>query len=150
WYGNRAPLSGMGMIRLGDALIATGRRDEGAALIRKGWTQFTFSPFDENQIMSTQRDYLRAEDQKARLDQLLSRDDIGGANRQLARVDAETKRMAALRMKVKASPSVAAARAAIASSPSARNDPELLFEAARALRRSGQNDEAWALMAQAP
>ena len=34
WYGTRLPLSGTGMIRLGEALMQTGRSADGAALIK--------------------------------------------------------------------------------------------------------------------
>jgi len=151
WYGTRSPRSGSGMIRLGEALMATGRRDEGAALIRKGWIDYNFSPFDENQIVAAHGDLIGPADQKARLDRLLARDDTVGANRQLRRVDAATQRVAAVRLKIKAGTSNATVKALVASLPdSARNDPELTFEEARALRRRGDDETAWALMASAP
>jgi soluble lytic murein transglycosylase len=53
WYANHPPRSGNGLIRLGTAMMDSGRRDEGVALIRKGWVQYNFSPFDENQISTT-------------------------------------------------------------------------------------------------
>jgi soluble lytic murein transglycosylase len=139
------------MIRLGEALMATGRRDEGAALIRKGWIDYNFSPFDENQIVASHGDLIGPADQKARLDRLLARDDTAGAARQLRRVDAATQRVANVRLKIKAGGSSAGVKALVASlSDSARNDPELVFEAARALRRRDDDAAAWALMAGAP
>ena len=151
WYGNRSPHSGTGMIRLGGALMATGKRDEGAALIRKGWIDYNFSPFDENQIVAAHGDLISAADQKARLDRLLARDDAAGANRQMRRVDAAAQRAANVRLKIKAGGSSASVKALVASLPeSARNDPELVFEAARALRRRGDDAAAWALMANTP
>ena len=151
WYGNRSPHSGTGMIRLGEALMATGKRDEGAALIRKGWIDYNFSPFDENQIVAAHGDLIGPADQKARLDRLLAREDTTGANRQLRRVDAATQRVANVRLKIKAGGTSASVKALVASLPdSARNDPELIFEEARALRRRGDDETAWALMASAP
>jgi soluble lytic murein transglycosylase len=151
WYANRSPRSGTGIIRLGEALIATGRRDEGAALIRKAWTDYNFSPFDENQIAAAHGDLLGPAEQKARLDRLLAREDTAGANRQLRRVDAATQRVANVRLKIKAGASNATVKALIASLPeSARTDPELVFDAARTLRRRGDDETAWALMATAP
>ena len=149
WYANRAPLSGLGMIRLGTALMETGKRAEGEALIRKAWIERTFTPADENDIVAAHDDVLGPPEQKARLLRLLANDDIGGARRQMQRVDAATQRLANGLLKIKASP--ATAKAVLASFPeSARNDPELLFEAARALRRRGQDEDAWALMTKAP
>ena len=151
WYGNRTPRSGTGMIRLGEALMATARRDEGAALIRKAWIDYNFSPFDENQIVAAHGDLLSPADQKARLDRLLAREDTVGANRQLRRVDSATQRVANVRLKIKAGASNATVKALVASLPeSARSDPELVFDAARTLRRRGDDETAWALMATAP
>jgi soluble lytic murein transglycosylase len=151
WYGNRSPHSGTGMIRLGEALMATGKRDEGVALIRKGWIDYKFSPFDENQIVVAHGDLIRPADQKARLDRLLAREDTVGANRQLRRVDPVTQGVANVRLKIKAGASTASVKGLLASLPeSARNDPELVFEAARALRRRGDDTTAWDLMATTP
>ncbi len=129
WYGTRSPRSGTGMIRL----------------------DYNFSPFDENQIVAAHGDLLSPADQKARLDRLLAREDTAGANRQLRRVDSATQRVANVRLKIKAGASNATVKALVASLPeSARNDPELVFEEARALRRRGDDETAWALMANAP
>src|ERR1700682_6454478 len=131
--------------------MAAGKRDEGSALIRKGWIDYNFSPFDENQIVASHGDLIGPADQKARLDRLLAREDTAGANRQLRRVDAATQRVANVRLKVKAGGSSASVKALVASLPeSARNDPELVFEEARALRRRSDDAAAWALMASAP
>jgi soluble lytic murein transglycosylase len=149
WYANRSPLSGIGKIRLGAALMDIGRRDEGAALIRKGWVDYTFSPFDENQIVTAYGDVLGPAEHRTRLLTLLAHDDIGGARRQMARADPDTQRLANALFKIKASP--ATVRQVLASFPeSARNDPELLFEASRALRRRDSDEDAWALMTKAP
>jgi soluble lytic murein transglycosylase len=149
WYATHTPLSGIGTIRLGAALMDTGKIADGTAMVRKGWIDFTFSPFDENLIVAAHGDVLGPGEQKARLLKLLARDDLGGAKRQIRRVDSETARLANAVLQVKANP--ATAKQALASFPdSARTAPELLFEAAKALRRRNQNEDAWALMAQAP
>ena len=115
--------------------MGTGRREDGAALIRKGWIDYNFSPFDENQLVTAHGDLLGPAEQKARLDRLLARDDTVGANRQLRRVDAAAQRIATVRLKIKAGTSSANVKALVASLPdSLRNDPELVFEAARSAR----------------
>src|SRR2546423_7325229 len=89
--------------------------------------------------------------QEAGLVRLQSRHNPLGANRQLPRVDAAAQRIATVRLKIKAGTSTANVKALVASLPdSARSDPELVFEAARALRRRGEDEAAWALMANAP
>jgi soluble lytic murein transglycosylase len=149
WYANRPPLSGIGMIRLGDALMQSGQNAEGAALIRKAWIEYTYSPFDENEIVAAHGNVLGAAEQKARLDHLLARDDIGGAKRQMLRVDAETQRLANARLKIKASP--ATVKTVLASLPqSAQANPEFLLDVARALRKRGEDEQAWVVMEKAP
>lgn len=149
WYANRQPLSGIGHIRLGSALMDSGKRAEGGALIRKGWIDFTFAPFDEKEIVAAHGDVLGGPEHKARLLKLLAREDIGGAKRQILRVDAEARLLGNALLQIKAKP--ATANQVLASFPdAARNAPELLFEAARALRRRDQDEAAWNLMAQGP
>ena len=149
WYATHTPLSGNGAIRLGTALMDVGRNADGVALIRKGWIDFTFSPFDENLIAAAHGDVLGPAEHKARLLKLLAHDDAGGAKRQMRRADAETRRLANAVLQIKASP--ASAKQVLASFPDAAHSaPELLFEASRALRRRNRNEDAWELMAQAP
>jgi soluble lytic murein transglycosylase len=149
WYAKHPPLSGIGNIRLGTALMDTGKRNEGAALIRKGWTDFTFSPFDERDIVAAHADVLGPAEQKVRLLKLLARGDAGGVKRQMLRVDADTRRLATAISQIKTNP--AAVKQVLASFPeSGVNEPELVFEAARALRRRNQDEAAWDLMSKAP
>ena len=149
WFNAHPPVSGIGNIRLGAALMDTGKRAEGIALIRKGWCDFTFSPFDENKIATTYANVIGPAEHRARLLKQLARDDIGGAKRQMLRVDSDTRRLANALIQLKASP--ATVKPLLASLPeSIRNDPELMFEAARALRRRNQDEDAWALMAKTP
>jgi soluble lytic murein transglycosylase len=149
WFNAHPPVSGMGNVRLGAALMDTGKRAEGVALIRKGWFEFTFSPFDENRIAGTYANVIGPAEHRTRLLKQIARDDLGGAKRQMLRVDADTRRLANALIQLKASP--ATVKPLLASLPeSIRNDPELMFEAARALRRRNQDQDAWALMAKTP
>ena len=149
WYGDRPAVSGTGMLRLGNALMQSGKAAEGAALIREAWIESTFTPAEETQIAAMHAGVLGPAEHRARLDHLLAEDDIGGARRQMARVDAEAKRIANARLKIKASP--ATVKTVLASlSAAERDNPELLFDAARALRRRGQDQDAWDLMKKAP
>src|SRR5450432_2319315 len=67
WYATHTPLSGIGTIRLGTALMDVGRIADGTALLRKGWIDFTFSPFDESLVLAAHGDVLGPADHKARL-----------------------------------------------------------------------------------
>lgn len=149
WYGSRAPLSGAGMMHLGEAMLETGRTADGIGMIRRAWIRFTYSPSDENNIIAAHGDILGSEVQKARLDQLLAHDDIAGAKRQLARVSAAEQRLANARIQIKANS--ANLKTILAGLPeSQKADPEFMFDVARALRRRGEDDDAWVVMEKAP
>lgn len=149
WYGNRAPLSGPGMIHFGEAQMSAGRIAEGIALIRRAWIEFTYAPFDESNVEAAHGDILTPDVEKLRLDHLLARGDVGGARRQLARVSAAERRLANARLEVQANP--ANVKTVLAGLPlAARADPEFMFDVARALRRHGDDDQAWVVMEKAP
>jgi soluble lytic murein transglycosylase len=149
WYGNRTPLSGPGMIHLGEALMSAGRIADGIALIKRAWIEFTYAPFDESNIETAHGDILTPEVEKLRLDHLLARGDVGGARRQLRRVSAAERRLANARLEIQANPSNV--KSVLAGLPlSVRADPEFMFDVARALRRLGDDDQAWVVMEKAP
>lgn len=149
WYGNRAPLSGPGMIHLGEAQMSAGRIADGIALIRRGWIEFTYAPFDESNVEAAHGDILTPDVEKLRLDHLLARGDVGGARRQLARVSAAQRRLANARLEIQANP--ANVKTVLAGLPlAARADPEFMFDVARGLRRHGDDDQAWVVMEKAP
>jgi peptidoglycan lytic transglycosylase len=149
WYAGRTPSTAQGKVRLGEAFLATGDRDKGAALIRKGWVEGNFSPADEAQIFQAHVDILGQADHRARLAQLLARNDTIGARRQMARVDADAQRIANARLTIKQSPALV--NTVFASLPSAlQNDAELRFDTARALRRRNQDEDAWKMLADTP
>ena len=148
WYGDRAPQTATGNMRLGEALMAAGGNERGTALIRKAWIEGDYSATDELQILQAHGDILGEPEHRARLDQLLARDDISDARRQMSRVDADARRIADARIRIKASPALASQ--VLASLPeSLRTNRELLFDAARAFRRRGEDEEAWATLIQA-
>ena len=149
WFGERAPVSGVGGLRLGEALIAAGRNAEGNAVVRKAWTENTFSAAEENQILGTHGAVFSEEDQRARLLELLARDSLADARRQVPRVDSQTQRLADARLRLKTTPA-SAARLPDTLEPALRADPWLIFDQARAFRRSGNDEDAWAVMQLSP
>lgn len=149
WYGNRLPLSGSGMIHLGEAQMQIGRSADGAALIKKAWIEFAFTPTEEANIVAAHGDILGQDVQKSRLDHLLAHDDIGGARRQLARLSGAMQQLANARLQIKQNPENV--RSELASLPASQQaDTEFLFDASRALRRNGDDDDAWVVMEKAP
>ena len=149
WYGTRAPTTGAGAMRLGEALIAVGRRDAGNATIREGWVHYAFTAAEETQILHQHADALSEADQSARLTIFLDHNDVAGAKRQMSRVDSQTQRLADARLKLKADPALAI-RLTGGLDPSLRSDPGLILDSARALRKTGKDEAAWAAMLAAP
>jgi soluble lytic murein transglycosylase len=149
WYGSRKPLSGPGTVHLGEALLASGRTAEGAAMIQRAWIQFNWSPPEESNLLAAHGDLLGPEVQKARLDYLLAHDDTAGAKHQLSRVGAAEQRLANARLQIKANP--ANVKTILAGLPESQQaDSEFMFDVSRALRRHGDDDDAWVVMEKAP
>jgi soluble lytic murein transglycosylase len=145
WFGSRQPVSPIGAIRLGEALVATGQASKGRELIRQGWAQGSFEPAQELAIVQKDGAVLTPDIDRVRLDNLLWRDDATSARREIARVDDPAQRIGEARLALRGGR--AAAQAAIERVPaSLSNDPGLLFDRARASRRAGQDSEASALI----
>ncbi|MGC9954577.1 MAG: lytic transglycosylase domain-containing protein [Rhizomicrobium sp.] len=149
WFAGRDPVSSIGKIRLGDALIAVGKVAAGTELVREGWMEGSFEPDQELAIVQKDGAALTPDIDRRRLDNLLWRDDIAGARRELARVDDTAQRLGTARIALRTNP--AAAQNTIAElSADLGSDPDLLFDRARATRRGGDNAGALALLSRAP
>ncbi|HEY1838546.1 MAG TPA: lytic transglycosylase domain-containing protein [Rhizomicrobium sp.] len=149
WFGDRAPQTGIGNIRLGEALIAAGSDSRGRELIRKGWIEGDFDPSQEFTIIQKDGSYLGSDADVQRLDTLLWDNNITSARRELSRVPAGAQRVAQVRIALRSSPS--AGLREIASLPADdRDDPGVLFDKARALRITGSVDQVPHVLAQAP
>jgi len=141
WFGTRAPSSPIGRVRLGEALVATGDKSRGEALIRQGWSEGSFDDFTEASIIAQDRGALTPESDRARLDGLLWRGEFTAARRQMARVDSKTAAVAQARMALAAG--LPKARTALAK-VSGSSDPGLLFDWSRALRAANKDADAHA------
>ena len=138
WFGSRTPASALGKVKLGEALIATGQMDQGRALIREAWRAGTFEISDELSILPRDAPYLGPDDHRARVDNLLWKDEIDDAKRELPRLDAATARIATARIALK----MDAERGLRDLEPSAASDTGVAFDKARAQRRVGRNQDA--------
>jgi soluble lytic murein transglycosylase len=148
WFGARSPVSSMGKIRLGEALVATGDKTRGATLIRAGWAAGSFDPADELRIVQQDAAYLTPESDRLRLDALLWRGEITPARREIARVDAASADIANARITIY---STGLPRAeGILSRFTGTTDPGLLFDWSHALRAVGRDGEAHAMLLRAP
>jgi soluble lytic murein transglycosylase len=145
WFGSRAPSSPIGRVRLGEALVATGDKSRGGALIRQGWSEGSFDDFTEASILAQDGGSLTPESHRARLDGLLWRGEFTAARRQIARVDSKTAALAQARMALASG--LPKARVPLAKVSGSR-DPGLLYDWSRALRAANKDAEAHAKLLQ--
>lgn len=71
FFANRAPRSRQGRILYAEALLAVGREQEAAALLRASWVEDDFSDDEEAQFLERYGSMLRGSDDAARVDRLL-------------------------------------------------------------------------------
>ena len=149
WYGGRTPVTGLGMVRLGDAMIALGRSAAGRDLVQRGWINGEFQPDQELGIVRKDGGILTPDIDRARLSSLISRDEAAAAGRELSRVEDDVQRLGRARLALRTS-RAAGERLAAALPQTLANDPDLLFDRARAARRAGDNASAAALLNRTP
>jgi soluble lytic murein transglycosylase len=145
WFGTRLPASGIGKVRLGEALIATGKITQGREMIRDAWIKSSFEPDQELAIVQKDGALFSPETDRQRLNNLLWRDDTAGARREIARVTGEAQQVASARLLLRSSPAAGEAQASRLSG----DDPDLLFDRARAARRAQNYSQAEALLLRA-
>jgi soluble lytic murein transglycosylase len=148
WFGGRDPQTGLGMVRLGDAMIATGRQSDGRALVQHGWIVGNFRPDQELAVVQKDGGFLTPDIDRARLASLISRDDATAAERELSRVTDDVQALGRARLALRTS-RANGERLAAALPASVANDPDLTFDRARAARRAGDNGTAALLLQRA-
>ncbi|HSS13991.1 MAG TPA: lytic transglycosylase domain-containing protein [Rhizomicrobium sp.] len=148
WFAARPPNSSIGKIRLGEALIATGEKARGAALIRTGWAEGSFDSETEKTILQNDAASLTPESDRARLDALIWRGEISAARRQVARVDAATADIANARIALNSS-GLPKAQAGVEKLRDS-TDPNLLFDWSHALRMADRDREAHEMLLKVP
>ncbi len=141
WFSDRTPLTGMGMLRYGEALLSVGQKDKGQDWIRQAWAEGNFSEGLEKQFLASHKDRLTKADHEARMDRLLWDHRADDAIRMLDRVGSTAKKLAVARirlMRMKGN-----VDAAINNIPAEfQNDPGLLYERTRWRRRKGMHEGA--------
>jgi soluble lytic murein transglycosylase len=141
WFGDRTPVSALGMIRLGDAMIATGKLEAGRAMVQRGWISGSFEPDQELAIVRKDGGLFSPDVDRRRLNNLLANDDVAAAQRELSRVDDDMQKIGEARLAFRSGR--AAGEQLVARLPAqAASDPELLYDRARAARRAGDNEAA--------
>jgi len=149
WFGKREPETGIGRVRMGEAMMAVGRASEGRDMIREAWIENSFDPDDEAAIIQKHGDLFTPDVDRQRLSRLLWNGDIDSARREMARVTATEQQLATARMNLIVNPP--SGEKMLADLPPAlQDDPGLIFDRARLLRLQGRDDEEPALLLKAP
>jgi soluble lytic murein transglycosylase len=149
WFAGRDPISAAGKIRLGEALIATGHLDRGRDLIREGWIEGSFDAAQELAIVEQDGAMLMPDVDRKRLESLIWREDIASARREIARVGDSAQKLGQARIALRDDAS-AEKRIIETLPPELLADPALRYDWARAVRHSGDDKRAEALLLHAP
>ena len=140
FFGGAAPLTGVGALRLGDALRDTGRPAAAEAVIAAAWTDLSMTRSEQDAIAADWPATVAPLD-TARLDSLLWRGLTGEAEGMLPRVDADAEALARARIAVRRGED--GSTALIEALPAkAQSDPGLAYERYLYRVRQGRWDEA--------
>jgi soluble lytic murein transglycosylase len=149
WFAENMPVSTDGRIRLGAALLATGKTEQGRALLRDTWINGNFGRAQEKGFFRRYRRLLTRADHWKRLDRLLWDGHNRPVRRMLWRVDADRRALGEARLLLRRREGNV--DRAIAKVPAhLRNDPGLVYERLRWRRRKGRFASAMELIADRP
>ena len=149
WFANRPPRTTDGKIAYGQALIASGRRNEGYTLLRDAWVNGRFSRRDEVLFMRQYRRRFTELDHWERLDNLLWNGHHREARRMFRRVSVGHRAVATARIRLRGRRG--GVDSAIARIPaSLRRDPGFLYERLRWRRRKGRDLDALEILKNPP
>jgi soluble lytic murein transglycosylase len=145
WFQGRDPVSGEGMIKLGDAYLRKGDESNARNWIRRGWIDGNFSLDRISLISSKYGRLLTADDHKKRASRLVWANEFGQANAMANWLPSDFEQLIAARVKLRQT-----ARDADAAygrvSQELQRDPGLLFDRARWLRKRDREVEARPLL----
>lgn len=139
WFDAHPPLTVEGTTAFAKALIDQGRTAQATDLVRKIWVSGNFGQVQERQFLANFEDFLRDEDDLARLDRLLWDHQSTAARLQAQRVDSDHRLLAQARIAFDDEASNAESLATKLPA-SVQNDPGLVYEWVR-YRRGRDMDE---------
>lgn len=141
WFQGRDPVSGEGMIKLGDAYLRRNQEANAKTWIRKGWVDGNFSLERMSYIASRYGAHLTSDDHKRRVSRLVWGGEYGQASAMTNWVGADISALTSARIKLRQA--ARDADTAYNRVPSSlQGDPGLLFDRARWLRKRGRDFEA--------
>ncbi|MCC7271718.1 MAG: lytic transglycosylase domain-containing protein [Alphaproteobacteria bacterium] len=102
WFDRRAPETTAGRVAYASALQRAGRADDARAALRRAWVEGSFRPDEEREFLERFADALRPIDHQDRLERLVWENETVGAQRMLARVEPGPRRVAEMRLRLRA------------------------------------------------
>ncbi|MBI1211049.1 MAG: transglycosylase SLT domain-containing protein [Alphaproteobacteria bacterium] len=148
WFQGRQPTSGEGMLKLGEAYSRKGQTANAKSWIVKAWVQGNFTPERAAYVATRHSDLLTTADNEARLSRLLWADEFTQAQAMTNIVGPSWVTLMNARIKMRRNTRDADAAYQHVSGPLA-NDPGLLFDRARWLRKRDREAEARPLLIRA-
>jgi soluble lytic murein transglycosylase len=149
WFAANPPVTGLGWMRHGEALLRQGRTEEAMVSLRRAWVDGNLAPSDEKSLWVEYGGRFSNADHAARLDRLLWEGNIEAARRMLPRVNAETRQLGEARIAL-ATNRDGADRLAQSLPEHLRSDGGLAYDRLRWQRRRGMDDIVEALLYNAP
>jgi peptidoglycan lytic transglycosylase len=149
YFESHRPLTPKGSLRFATVLANGGQREAAVTRIRELWPQPDIGPDIEQAILDRYGDILRPQDHALRLDRLLWAAQPSGARRQMPRAPEDSRLVAEARLAFEDQRDDA--DAIFARIPEAlRNDPGLVLDHTRWLRRNHRLEDAVATLRQRP
>ncbi|HEX9159877.1 MAG TPA: lytic transglycosylase domain-containing protein [Rhizomicrobium sp.] len=139
WFADRTPQTGIGKVRLGEALITTGAAARGQEWIREAFIESSLEPDQESYVDAQHRDLVTEEVWRQRLERLFARNELYVVRRDLARLSPELQRFADARLELRRSAELGEREIAALPAP-LRDDPGVLWDELEILRQ--KNDVA--------
>nr|MDP9195882.1 lytic transglycosylase domain-containing protein [Pseudomonadota bacterium] len=141
WFSRNPPETPAGAVRHARALLGNGQEPQAQIFVRDFWVRATFGSVEEKDWLQEFGSFLTPADHRARLERLVWDDQSAPARRMLPLVDAETAAVAGQRLKFITLASDA--EKSLSRLPeNLRQDPGLLYDRVRWLRRKNRDEEA--------
>lgn len=142
WLKQSGPITGDGRLYLAMALQQTGDRQEATRLAREAWREAILTPRAEGLARQSFSSALTGADHAARVDRLLWREDRASAQRLLPLLSSDQRRLAEARIALQRPPRRGLQRIVEAVPASLTDEPGLLYDRARYIRRDGRPEDA--------
>jgi len=149
WFAAHEPVTTAGKVAHADAVLAMGDLPKAEALARAAWVSGRFDVAEEREFLNRFSRFIRPEDHRARLEELLYAEQRTAADRMLSRVDAPQAAVGAVRIALIAE--AGNVERLITRLPANLvNDPGLIYDRIKWRRTRDREDEARALLPASP